>query len=156
LFVSWHSWPQHILSKTIKECIRKKEKLRFGISYLICVPRVKSRRVDGPPHPLLRVVVHPPRCPAAPAGLLLLISENWPPLVVNEASRGTDGEEGEKTNPSHTTSIMGSYHSLWFCPSGINNEVLNHLSCSLGRQQVSGENYPSSPLILKLTLLRCL
>jgi hypothetical protein len=45
LFVSWHSWPQRILSKMIKECVRKKEKLRFGISYLICVPPVLNHTV---------------------------------------------------------------------------------------------------------------
>jgi hypothetical protein len=44
--------------------------------------------------------------------LPLLIYENWSPLVVNEALRGSYGEEVEMPNPSRTTSIVGSYRSL--------------------------------------------
>jgi hypothetical protein len=105
-------------------------------------PRAKLCRVDGPPHPLHGVVVCPPRRPATLVELPLLICENWSPLVVNEALCGSDGEEVEMPNPSRTTSIVGSYRSLRFHPSGINSEVLNHLPCSLGLQQVSGESHP--------------
>jgi hypothetical protein len=49
-------------------------------------------------------------------------------------------------------STMGAEQPLWFCLSNINNEVLNHSSCSLGHQQVSIESCPFPPLILKLTL----
>jgi hypothetical protein len=47
MFVSWNFWPHCILSKTIKECVREKEILRIGISYLIRVPRIGLLRVDG-------------------------------------------------------------------------------------------------------------
>jgi hypothetical protein len=114
----------------------------------LCPPCAKSHRVDGLPRPLLEVVVRPPRHSAAPVGWPLWICENWSPLVVNEASRSSDGEEVETPNPSHTTSIVGSYRSLRFRPSRINIEVLNHLPCSLGLQLVSCECCPSSPLIL--------
>jgi hypothetical protein len=90
----------------------KNEKLRFGISCPICVPCTKLHRVDGRPRRLVGVVLHPPRRPAAPVGLPLLIYENWSPLVVNEALRGSYGEEVEMPNPSRTTSIVGSYRSL--------------------------------------------
>jgi hypothetical protein len=75
--------------------------------------------------------------------------------VVNEALHGSYGEEVETPNPLRTTSIVGSYQSLRFHPSGMNIEVLDHLPCSLGLLQVSGESCPSSALILKLALLRC-
>jgi hypothetical protein len=114
----------------------------------LCPPCAKSHRVDGLPRPLLEVVVRPPRHSAAPVGWPLWICENWSPLVVNEASRSSDGKEVETPNPSRTTSIMGSYRSLWFRPSRINIEVLNHLPCSLGLQLVSCECCPSSSLIL--------
>jgi hypothetical protein len=71
-------------------------------------PCAKSNRVDGPHHPLLEVVVHPPRRLAAPVRLALLICENSSPLVVNEASRDSDGEEVDMPNSSPTTSIVGS------------------------------------------------
>jgi hypothetical protein len=79
-------------------------------------------------------VVHPPHRPTTPVGLPLLIYENWPPLVVNEALCNTDGEEVEMPNSSCTTLIVGSYRLLRFRPSGIKSEVLNHLPCSLGLQ----------------------
>jgi hypothetical protein len=59
-------------------------------------------------------------------------------------------------SPPCTISIVGPKWLLWFCLSSINNEVLNHLSCSLGLQQVSIEGRPFPPLILKLARLHFL
>jgi hypothetical protein len=68
--------------KTIKECVREKEVLKIGVSYLICVPRTESCHVNGflgllhrwnkKPHPFLGVVAHLPRCLVAPVELALL------------------------------------------------------------------------------------
>jgi hypothetical protein len=39
--------------------------------------------------------------------------------------------------------VEAELEELQLCPSGMNREVWNHLPCSLGLQQVSGESCPS-------------
>jgi hypothetical protein len=78
------------------------------------------------------------------------------PLAVNEASLGLGAEEIKMPSPPHTISIVGPEWPLWLCLSSINSEALNYSTCSLGLQHVSIESHPFPPLILKLSLLRCL
>jgi hypothetical protein len=104
--------------------------------------------------PLLGVAACLSRRPVA--SVVVVDLSDWSPLVVNEASHGSGGEEVKTPCLPRTISIMGPEQPLWFCLSSINNEVFNRSSCSLGLQQVLGESRPFSSLILKLTLLRCL
>jgi hypothetical protein len=141
----------------IKECIRKKEMLRIGISYLNCIPRTESHRVtNGREAWSFSWSSHSPFSPSCHTDWFTIV-DVWDqsPLVVNKASHSPGGEEVKTPSPPRTISIMGPERPLSFCLSSINSEVLHRSSCSLGLQQVFVESHHFPPLILKLARLRC-
>jgi hypothetical protein len=79
----------------IKECIREKEMLMIGISYLIYVPRTESRRfTNGREVSSFSWSSRLPFLLSCHTGWLAVIDVwDWSPLAVNEASHGPGGEE---------------------------------------------------------------
>jgi hypothetical protein len=100
---------------------------------------------------------HSPFSPSCRTGWFAIVDVwDWSPLAVNEALHGPGGKEVKMPSPPHTITIMCPKRPFWFCLSGINSEMFNRSSCSLGLQQVLGESRPFPPLVLKLALLRFL